>query len=311
MDIEAAAKRVGKTVQPPGVYAGVPGEEYANWFGLSQSAANKFFETPRRGRDYMLGEREPPTWQMRLGTVFHTRMLEREAWERRHVVEKINPQAYPATWLKAEDEARKERGTDGPIMLSCPDWDARHREMLQSVYEHPTASKLAERVTRHELSILWHDEAIGVPCKARIDIVTPRACGDLKTINKIEWDNAERHILNYGYHRQAALTLRGAAHLGLPTEWFWLFVENATPFEVAVWTCAEDDIEQGFAECVIAANRWRAWCERGEAPVHQPAPAEIGLPRWAKNEYMRAPCEVRQVSQETRDAPEMGPPEAG
>lgn len=66
-----------------------------------------------------------------------------------------------------------------------------------------------------QVSIFWTDEETGVPCKARLDYLKPRAIVDLKSIgNEIGLPIEKacyRAVANYRYHIQAAFYLEAAA----------------------------------------------------------------------------------------------------
>lgn len=65
-----------------------------------------------------------------------------------------------------------------------------------------------------QVSIFWEDEETGVPCKARLDYLKPRAIVDLKSFeNSIGLPIRKaiaRQVANYRYHIQAAFYLEAA-----------------------------------------------------------------------------------------------------
>ncbi|HHN77603.1 MAG TPA: hypothetical protein ENK11_02875, partial [Phycisphaerales bacterium] len=131
----------------------------------------------------------------------------------------------------------------------------------------------------------WHDPDLDLDCKARLDMVVPGVgLVDLKTTSDITPHGLSGAVAKYAYHMQAAWYVRAAAYsfrrMTSP-EFFFVFAESKPPYDVSVRRLGWDAIMQGWAECVDAARRIKAYERTGEAPTASPVPLEIGLPAWA------------------------------
>lgn len=92
----------------------------------------------------------------------------------------------------------------GKVMLNAPLID-RIESAAAMIECHPQLHK-AFQDGMPEVSIFWRDGASGVPCKARLDYLKPRAIIDLKTfeLRDIEPNRAiARAVATYKYHVQA------------------------------------------------------------------------------------------------------------
>ena len=107
---------------------------------------------------------------------------------------------------------RHEAANKGKELLSA---DLIHRiEVAAAMIEkHPQLGK-AFTGGYAQVSIFWHDRETGVPMKARMDYLKPRAIVDLKTFENMMQMPVNRAIAravaNQKYHIQAALYLQGA-----------------------------------------------------------------------------------------------------
>ena len=83
------------------------------------------------------------------------------------------------------------------------------------IEKHPQLSKCFTGGAP-EVSILWTDEATGVPMKTRLDYLKPRAICELKTFSNPLGKPIDKAITsaiaNYRYHIQAAVNLIGVEY---------------------------------------------------------------------------------------------------
>jgi len=86
--------------------------------------------------------------------------------------------------------------------------------MRRAVLGNPAAAALLRLPGRNEQAIRWVDPASGVKCRAKIDKLTRSGVViDLKTTQDVSVAEFSKSAFNYGYDRQSAFYLRGAARL--------------------------------------------------------------------------------------------------
>lgn len=129
----------------------------------------------------------------------------------------------------------------------------------------------------------WTDEATGLLCKARADIIVPRGrvLADLKGAASADARRFGNAAARYGYHCQTAHYGNGikADRGWLPERNKLIVVEKADPHDVTVFDIGPEDIEVGrdevshllrrVRECT-EANRWPGRYE-GEQALQLPA----------------------------------------
>lgn len=154
----------------------------------------------------------------------------------------------------------------------------------------PTVSALIEKAAsgidnspfvphaRSEVTAIWR-EASGIFCRARFDRLVIDPSGhtadiwDWKTTSDVSPEAIERHIINQGYHIQAAFYERGlrlAASFTGPISFIFAFVEKEAPHAVRRVCLSEAFMSIGRMEVSRAIDAWAGavqsgrWPERGE-----------------------------------------------
>jgi hypothetical protein len=177
---------------------------------------------------------------------------------------------------------------DAPIVddgiLSQDDFDTCLR-ISDRVNNHPMASAILKQRTDTELSIIWKDEASGVICKARLDIVVApqRTVADLKTTISAKRSNFERSIFEYGYHRQAATYLDATGY----KSFVFIPVEKTPPFAVATYRMKDNVIEAGREQNAKLLTRFGECLASGKWPAYSDEIEDIDLPSWAWKDMER------------------------
>lgn len=221
----------------PGVYPGVPFEEYIAWDALSNTALGYLAESPATFIDYLAGEITLDSEALRIGRALHQLVLEDDT----------TPLLTPA---------QRERV-------------AGMREALLGRARLAEAIEAADEQT--ELSLVWEEE--GVLMKGRLDLPLPsvNTIVDLKTT----FDPA-RHIFRktaerFSYARQASQYLEGARQIWDSvrfTQFCFVVVGSKPPHDVRFYTHQADSdvIEQGHVQRTGLIRRYRECMERGEWP---------------------------------------------
>lgn len=210
----------------PGIYIGLPEDEYHPDPSLGSGAVRDLWFSPT---DYWWdspynpnrpegGDEDRPA--LVRGRAMHTLVLEgRGAFDRRyirgavHTADMTPPEKGAAT--KAANAAAAKVGK---LALPSVDYD-RLAIAGKMITAHPYLGTVLQGGIP-EVSIFWREtmDGVEIPCKARIDWLKPRGCGDLKSITtfrKIEFRRACREaIANFRYDMQAAHYLRGRSLVG-------------------------------------------------------------------------------------------------
>jgi hypothetical protein len=234
-----------------GLYFQLPEDAYFAEPRLSASAMKWMRVSPRDFyvRSFLNPDRpedEEDTKARVLGKAFHRRILEGRDFFLRDYTAAVDKTDYPDA-LCGNDELKlacKDRGlpvggkksqlierllADDPTIEIWEDIVARHAEShpgktllpgeimarietaAAQIEKHPALGKCV-RGGMSEVSILWHDEETGTPCKGRLDYLKTMAIVDLKTLGNPHgkpFDTAVRSaVANNGYFVQAAMYWR-------------------------------------------------------------------------------------------------------
>jgi hypothetical protein len=114
----------------------------------------------------------------------------------------------------------------------------------------PEIRPMLSRPGWNEVSITWEHK--GLTMKGRIDrysdgkrplIIDVKKC----QVGKGSREDCQRAILNWSYHVQAAIYVKGVESLtGKRPEFVWLFHEDNNPFDLQVIPASDEDIDIGW-----------------------------------------------------------------
>jgi hypothetical protein len=166
--------------------------------------------------------------------------------------------------------------------------------MAAAIREHPIASALfdRERGGKAEQNLFWQDYGSDAWRRARLDWMPAMdagraVIGDYKTTVSADPVAAiGKHVLNFGYHMQAAWYLDGVRELlpGSDPAFVFVFQDKVPPYLITV---AElDDLAEraGRRRNAEAIERYRDCREAGTWPGYSADPETIeliSLPPWA------------------------------
>ncbi len=265
-----------RTLPAPGIYPGMPFDEYLAIPAASASALKTVAVCPAK-----LGVEREQTAAMRMGSLTHCAILEPDALERRYA-----PTDLDRRGTKAWDAEALAAG--GRELVKRADFDEA-LAMRDAVHAHATARELlADAIT--ERTLTWTDPETGVPCKARLDIYS--VCpADLKTTADASPHGWGMAAISSGYYLQAAHYLEGCRACGLNADGMpFIVVEKEFPHVVEVY-----ELDPRLLD--ITARRridyLRAWREALAVRAHGlPLPGYTGgngihqltAPMWALEE---------------------------
>lgn len=260
----------------PGIYKGVPFEEYAKARAVNNSLIKRFDETESyRGVKLAMERPEIASASKRFGTLFHVAALEPENFPKRvQLGGPVNPKTGKEYGRDTKAWAEFEEAHPGKVILAHEDAEA-FKRMYEQVSGHPIARKyLLQSKALRELSLCWRyplrlpssDEQLIVTCKARPDaaLLEEPVLVDLKTTDHpLSARALSRLFTDYGYYRAAALYADGWASLtgGPRPRFLFVVVQRSEPWECVVCELHEEFVNMGRAECHHFCAGW-AECER-------------------------------------------------
>ena len=281
----------------------VPMAEYHAWDAASNSRLSLLARSPAHCRA-AIDEPFADTEALAFGRAVHTAVLEPEEFSARYVTPRrcygikrdrqrcsnkgsvlmTSGEWYCGTHATSDASYRD----TAKEVLSSADWDA-CQSIRESIHGIPRAKDLIEHLDATEVSLRWTDQETGVPCKARLDGYSEElgVIVDLKTTRDARPKESQKAIANYGYHRQGALYIEGAAFNGINARHYVIIaVEKTRPYAAAIYRLTEGAIDQGADEIRVLLRRYAECLETGEWPGYGDDVTDIGLPEWAQKEAL-------------------------
>lgn len=278
----------------PGVYPGVPFEDYLRWDAVSQSQLKELARSPAHLRAY-LAQPDEDTDALRIGRAVHCAVLEPGEF--------ASPKRFGILpdGTDRRTKAGKELWETIRASGATPIKQAEHEAtcaMRDALLAHTAAGALLRAPGSTELSIVWMDEETGVLCKARHDKHAEGVGGgvilDVKTTGDASPREFERSVFNFGYHRQGAFYIRGARALSLPVEHYAILaVEKDAPYAAAVYRLNDGAIDAGDAEAGVLLRLYARCLLRNEWPAYTAGVQDIAIPDWAWTVSDRFTSELR------------------
>ncbi len=283
---------------PPGIYPGVPADLYHAW-DCASSHRLGLFTGGKSGRwvRFQIDNPGERSAALVLGDTLHAALLQPDVFAREYAVAPLCDRRYKEG--KAKWDAFMEANSDKRIVKAAE--FAACEAMARAVLANPGAAKLlGDPAGAVELSAVWDVSGPGFVqrCKLRADKLAPThgAIVDVKTTDDASPEAFEASARKYGYHRQAAMYLRGLAALGMPFEHYtFIVVEKDPPHEVAVYrlddTQDPNPIDVGWAECLVLLDLYAA-AERDGWPSYPKTIQTISLPDWFLRRQTRSLSEA-------------------
>lgn len=225
----------------PGVYFGLPEDEYRFARGVSVTTLHKIAVSPAHykvQRDHP----RPPTPALHFGRAFHALMLQPELF-----YSQFRPDPFPGSTAKAANAARErlaeegftviQTSRDGAAYWDRDDWAALHNAR-EAVMADPLLRVLMMS-GEPEVSAFWMDPIVGRKCKARIDWYNEdhRIGLEFKSADDGSYSGFQRAVKDRRYHVQDAYFLDGMAEAGHRLrEMIFVVVEKAPPYAVTCYT---------------------------------------------------------------------------
>lgn len=271
------------TAPKPGIYHGVPFDEYRSWDAVNHHTLWRLREeSPAHARYEQLNGTDE-TEALAFGSLTDFVLLEPARFAEQAVVEpEIGEGLAPRRPTKRQIEAKKPSPATIDAIHFWEDWDAANAgKIVVKAADYAKVQEIAAqvRVTQcreficsgeSQVCLVWQDVATGLLCKARLDYA--RYAGfhhiitDLKTSRSAKDGFWQWAIHEYGYFQQMAWYHDGWKILtGEDSLCIWLVAEKKGPWLVEPIEMKKKTLRAGrisyraaldrYAQC-LKANEW-------------------------------------------------------
>lgn len=234
----------------------------------------------------------------KLGTLVHECILEPQKFLEKFVLMPefvgLTKDGRPST-QSAEARKKKEDWLKSlPPGVTICDEKTFHQVigMVRAILDHPEARGIFERTVDGNLSTglaevsgFYPDPITGILLRIRPDFVRfdLGINAEVKTAQSSDRHKFSRKIWEYSYHVQIAMQCEGikiitGEDVDLP---MFVAVEQKPPYEVGVFTAAQDLIEKGHKDLRRALDRLAVCLEKNAWPRRQVSAQNISLPKIA------------------------------
>lgn len=283
------AKTATNGCPEPGIYPGVPFDEYQQWEAVNNSLLRVIIEkSPLHAKEYQENPPEP-TPAFFFGSALHTRLLEPGIFPERYIVApKVDRRTKEgkAKWAAFEVTA------EGKEILTDDDY-AVIQAIAARIAEHRVSAFI--RGGEAEVCIVWDDAKTGLRCKARLDYVHRQQAFqiDVKSTRDASPDGFAKALWNYGYYQQAAWYFDGwKALTGDEGAFVFLAAEKDPPYAAAAYEMHEDVITAGRKAYEGAIAIYKQCEESGVWPSYSDSVEMMNLPPWALQKAGVGPYEL-------------------
>lgn len=199
----------------------------------------------------------------------------------------LDPRGAAST--KAAKEWAEDRRAEGMVPMKAAELRPIYG-MAEAVLKHPTAGPLFEVCVHREVSAFAPVD--DVPSRARFDALSDETKNgiyavDLKTGDDATKAGFERSVAKWGYDVQLAFyeDVYRAATGDAINEFFFVAVERAAPYEVAVFQLPEIWAQMGARKAAEARRIYRECTESGKWPGYDTTIQFLDPPTWVVFEH--------------------------
>jgi hypothetical protein len=267
----------------PGVYPGIPAEDYHRWDAANYSTLKQFQRSAAHARDILINPPEQSEAMVQ-GQALHDAVLEPELFAKEYAVAPdVGDRRFKAA--KAEWAAFVEE-SGSKTVLTLAEWN-KIDDMRCSIRNHPIAVKILDDAGYAEYSFVWIDEDSGALCKGRVDwfgrLWGNAVVCDLKSTRDASPQGWPKQIANFQYHVQASFYMDGLNTVAPSKDrtWLWLAVENATPFCSAVYQAEPGMLDEGRRRYKNYLAKWVQCQETGVWAGYPAGLNMVDIPHWA------------------------------
>lgn len=259
----------------PGIYDGIPEDQYHASPGVSKSRLKRFSEAPAK---VLVPLRT--TKAMETGTLLHSLLLEPVRFESSYFVTDLE-RLDPRTAAYKDEETRAQ----GRRLVKRAEYDEACR-MRDAAMLHPIVREMVVPELLVEQSAYWIDAPSKLLCRGRMDGIHLgyRAVLDYKTTENAGPREFARTAANFRYEWQDAMYREGIRRAAGWDVDVFLFIaqEKSPPYLTACYEIEPSDRERGADQVCELLLRY-AECERtGIWPGYSDKIEMLKLPAWAE-----------------------------
>jgi hypothetical protein len=219
---------------------------------ISSSWLKEALKSMLRFYSYPFKPEKEQTQSTKIGTLFHSCLLEPDVFEKTYCVVNKSDLPYPeSTMAKKENKEYVEAIVNSGMQVVSPDdWNC-VSEMKKSVSKNTLIAKYISAGTK-EASIYWSDQETGLPLKTRPDLFIETGSKsivvvDVKTTDSVYPNDFFSSVAKWEYPVQAAMQIDGIESVtGLKvSSYLYLAVEKSYPYEHCLFRLTDDDIYTG------------------------------------------------------------------
>jgi hypothetical protein len=282
----------------PGIYRGMPFDEYLAIDAFSNSMATALRRSPAHLKASL--EQKPDRDCFRLGSAMHTYALEGETAFCASYCIAGQCSAMKKDGYRCDNSGTlrnagqwfcgvhgKTRVNDDARLVLKPEEFDQVRGMGNACASHPMLGKLlADSEGFREVTVLWLCPLTGILCKARPDAVAckrePWVVPDLKSTRDARRNAFMKSLFQFGYFTQAAHYLEGLQLNGVTVNHFVFgAVENTPPYACQPYRIEDDVVQAGRNELARLKVLYARCRETNEWPAYSDQIESITLPGYA------------------------------
>lgn len=250
--------------------------------GYSSSDLKTILEKSPAHLEHDLKNKKQPTPAMKLGSAVHAMTLspDEKIW--------VEPTVSRRSAAGKKEHEDFEKEHEGELIVTEKMY-AQASYMTHAISQHSEARELLRNGVA-EQSLFFNLPISELQFRARPDYLTENYMVELKTSSDASRKAFAKDIANMYYHVSLAHYLRGIEriHGTMLSDVYFIVVESAAPWSVAVYKASEQMLEVGFREWVravdmlniaVASENWVGYNYHGVE--------ELDLPNWAVPKDMR------------------------
>ena len=262
-----------------GIHYDMPEADYRSAPAIAGSDAKHILppKTPAHYAAHMAGElKREPSKAMLLGTMAHLAVLEPQKLDTAFVEK---PEGKEGDFRTKEGKEWKAKMGATPIL------DQDEARAVRGIRDSIAANKAARELlagTKSEVS-LFGDSRNGLAIKGRVDAMKEGVLVDVKTTSAGADANAfSRQSFALNYHVSAAWYYYLATLNDMPPKaFYWIAVEVAPPYAVAVYEIHTQALQLGFSQMTEALELIARCEDEGNWPGYGNEVQTLNLPAWA------------------------------
>lgn len=258
----------------------MPESIYHNTFGFT-SKSELFKFSNMSNFKFLCGEKKKPTRSMQIGTALHAKILEPEKFERQFMI-------LDGIMDRRQPEYKKAKQALGEEFVFVDSEAKDINGMHSAIMKNDKARELLSLDGWSEVSGFHVDADTKLGFRHRFDRLTKCGIGiDLKKTHSVDPYELSKTIQNFGYHWQDASYTNAYEQITGKQlkEFYFIFVEDSAPYEVAVVYLDFISREIGMNKYKQTMSEFKLFQESKHLVSNNSDAQIMTLPEWAMKEY--------------------------